>query len=45
MFADPSPGSTMGLFLRTATAADEAYAEFGGVVTEVASEVFGAQPV
>lgn len=44
-FADPSPGRTMGLFLRTATASDEAYAELGRVVTEVAEEVFGAQPV
>ncbi len=44
-FADPSPGRTMGLFLRAATAADDAYAEFGRVVAEVAAEVFGAQPV
>lgn len=44
-FAEPSPGRTMGLFLRTATASDDAYAELGRVVTEVAREVFGAQPV
>ncbi|MGX1766733.1 hydrogen peroxide-inducible genes activator [Dietzia sp. NPDC055343] len=44
-FADPSPGRTMALFLRTAAAADDAYREFGHVVTEVAAEVFGARAV
>lgn len=43
-FAAPVPGRTMGLVLRTATAGDEAYAEFGGVVTEVAQRLFGATP-
>lgn len=43
-FAEPSPGRAMGLFLRTATAADDSYVEFGRVVTAVASEVFDAQP-
>lgn len=44
-FADPVPGRTMGLFLRTATGAGEAYAEFGRVVTTVAEDLFGATPV
>lgn len=44
-FADPAPGRTMALFLRTATAEHEAYAEFGRVVTDVASRLFGAEPV
>ena len=44
-FAEPAPGRTMGLFLRTASADDEAYAELGRVVTKVAQEVFDAQPV
>ena len=42
---EPAPGRTMGLFLRTASADDEAYAELGRVVTKVAQEVFDAQPV
>ncbi|NLD84408.1 MAG: hydrogen peroxide-inducible genes activator [Actinomycetales bacterium] len=44
-FADPSPGRTMGLFLRTATGSDESYAQLGRVIIEVAQAVFGAQPV
>lgn len=44
-FAEPVPGRTMGLVLRTATAADEAYAEFGRVVSEVAQRTFDARPV
>lgn len=43
-FAAPVPGRTMGLVLRTATAGDEAYADFGRVVTEVAEQLFGATP-
>ena len=44
-FADPVPGRTMGLVLRTVTAEDEAYAEFGRVVSEVAQRTFDARPV
>lgn len=44
-FADPVPGRTMGLVLRSATAGSEAYDEFGRVVTSVAESVFGATPV
>ena len=44
-FADPVPGRTMGLVMRSATAGSEAYAEFGRVVTRVATDVFGAEPV
>lgn len=44
-FADPVPGRTIGLVLRTATAGAEAYAEFGRVVTEVAADQFDATPV
>lgn len=44
-FAEPAPGRTMGLVLRTATAADEAYTEFGRVVADVARRTFGARPV
>lgn len=44
-FAHPRPGRTMGLVLRAATAGDEAYAEFGRVVTDVAARAFGATPV
>lgn len=43
-FGDPAPGRTMGLFLRTATADDEAYGEFGRVVADVAVRTFGAVP-
>lgn len=44
-FADPVPGRTMGLFLRTATSGDQAYDEFGRVVAEVAERTFAAVPV
>lgn len=44
-FAEPRPGRTMGLVLRSATSGDEAYAEFGRVVAEVAERTFGATPV
>ena len=44
-FADPVPGRTIGLVLRTATAGGEAYADFGRVVTEVAVDQFDATPV
>ena len=44
-FAEPVPGRTMGLVLRSATAGSEAYAEFGRVVSQVAQDVFGAAPL
>ena len=44
-FADPVPGRTIGLVLRTATAGADAYAEFGRVVAGVAAQEFGATPV
>lgn len=44
-FAEPVPGRTMGLVLRSATAGSEAYAEFGRVVGQVAQDVFGAAPL
>ncbi|HMT50103.1 MAG TPA: hydrogen peroxide-inducible genes activator, partial [Dietzia sp.] len=40
-FSAPTPGRTMGMVLRTATAGGDAYAEFGRIVTEVAEELFG----
>jgi LysR family hydrogen peroxide-inducible transcriptional activator len=43
-FAAPAPGRTMGMFLRTATAGDDAYAELGEVITGVARELLGAAP-
>lgn len=44
-FAEPVPGRTIGLVLRTATGVGEAYAEFGRVVTSAAEDLFGATPV
>ena len=44
-FADPVPGRTIGLVLRSATAGAEAYGEFGRVVAEVAVDQFDAAPV
>ena len=44
-FAEPRPGRTMGLVLRAATGDQEAYAEFGRVVAEVAARTFGADLV
>lgn len=43
-FLEPVPGRTMGLALRTATAAEDAYAQLGSVITEVAHQLFGATP-
>jgi LysR family hydrogen peroxide-inducible transcriptional activator len=44
-FVEPRPVRTMGMVLRAATSGEDAYREFGELVTEVATGTFGAVAV